>query len=58
MTRQVFEDARASLWFINSYCGKLGVVEEGVLADPLLVDATPLENISLVVACSLESGHP
>jgi imidazolonepropionase-like amidohydrolase len=32
----------------NPYPGKLGVVEEGALADLLLVDGNPLENISLV----------
>jgi imidazolonepropionase-like amidohydrolase len=32
----------------NSYPGKLGVVEEGALADLLLVDGNPLENIKLV----------
>jgi imidazolonepropionase-like amidohydrolase len=34
--------------FINPYPGKLGVVEEGGLADLLLVDGNPLENIQLV----------
>ena len=34
--------------FINPYPGKLGVVEEGALADLLLVDGNPLENIRLV----------
>ena len=33
--------------FINPYPGKLGVVEEGALADLLLVDGNPLENIKL-----------
>ena len=33
---------------INPYPGKLGVVEEGALADLLLVDGNPLENIRLV----------
>ncbi len=33
----------------NPYPGKLGVVEEGALADLLLVDGNPLENIELVV---------
>ncbi len=33
---------------INPYPGKLGVVEEGALADLLLVDGNPLENIKLV----------
>jgi imidazolonepropionase-like amidohydrolase len=34
--------------FINPYPGKLGVVEEGALADLLLVDGNPLENIKLL----------
>jgi imidazolonepropionase-like amidohydrolase len=34
--------------FINPYPGKLGVVEEGALADLLLVDGNPLEDIKLV----------
>jgi imidazolonepropionase-like amidohydrolase len=32
----------------NPYPGKLGVVEEGALADLLLVDGNPLENIALI----------
>jgi imidazolonepropionase-like amidohydrolase len=32
----------------NPYPGKLGVVEEGALADLLLVDGNPLDNIALV----------
>ena len=32
----------------SPYPGKLGVVEEGALADLLLVDGNPLENIGLV----------
>lgn len=32
----------------NPYPGKLGVVEEGALADLLLVDGNPIENIDLV----------
>jgi imidazolonepropionase-like amidohydrolase len=32
----------------NPYPGRLGVVEEGALADLLLVDGNPLENIKLV----------
>jgi imidazolonepropionase-like amidohydrolase len=32
----------------NPYPGKLGVVEQGALADPLVVDGNPLENIDLV----------
>ena len=34
--------------FINPYPGKLGVVEEGALADLLLVEGNPLENIKIV----------
>jgi imidazolonepropionase-like amidohydrolase len=34
--------------FINPYPGKLGVVEQGAIADLLLVDGGPLENIKLV----------
>ncbi len=34
--------------YINPYPGKLGVVEEGALADLLLVDGNPLENIKLI----------
>ena len=32
----------------SPYQGKLGVVEEGALADLLLVDGNPLENIKLI----------
>jgi imidazolonepropionase-like amidohydrolase len=32
----------------NPYPGKLGVVEEGALADLLLVDGNPIENIALI----------
>ena len=32
----------------NPYPGKLGVVEEGALADLLLVDGDPLANLDLV----------
>ncbi len=32
----------------NPYPGKLGVVEEGALADLLLVDGNPMENIKLI----------
>jgi imidazolonepropionase-like amidohydrolase len=32
----------------NPYSGELGVVEEGALADLLLVDGNPLENIELI----------
>lgn len=34
--------------FINPYPGKLGVVEEGAIADLLLVDGNPLQDIKLV----------
>jgi imidazolonepropionase-like amidohydrolase len=34
--------------FINPYPGKLGVVEEGALADLLLVDGNPLDTLDLV----------
>jgi imidazolonepropionase-like amidohydrolase len=34
--------------FINPYPGKLGVVEAGALADLLLVDGNPLEDLNLV----------
>jgi imidazolonepropionase-like amidohydrolase len=34
--------------YINPYPGKLGVVEVGALADLLLVDSNPLEDINLV----------
>jgi imidazolonepropionase-like amidohydrolase len=34
--------------FINPYPGRLGVVEEGALADLLLVDGNPLENLKLI----------
>jgi imidazolonepropionase-like amidohydrolase len=32
----------------NPYAGRLGVVDEGALADLLLVDGNPLENIQLI----------
>ena len=32
----------------NPYPGKLGVVEQGALADLLLVEGNPLENINLI----------
>ena len=32
----------------NPYPGKLGVVEEGALADLLLVDGNPLDNVGLL----------
>jgi imidazolonepropionase-like amidohydrolase len=32
----------------NPYPGKLGVVEPGALADLLLVDGNPLDNLNLV----------
>jgi imidazolonepropionase-like amidohydrolase len=34
--------------FINPYPGRLGVIEAGALADLLLVDGNPLENLDLV----------
>ena len=34
--------------FVNPYPGKLGVIEPGALADLLLVDGNPLENIKLI----------
>jgi imidazolonepropionase-like amidohydrolase len=34
--------------FINPYPGKLGVVEEGALADLLLIDGDPIANIKLI----------
>ena len=34
--------------FINPYPGKLGVIEEGALADLVLVDGNPLEDIKLI----------
>ena len=40
----------------NPYPGKLGVVEEGALADLLLVDGNPLEDIDLVADPSETSG--
>ncbi|HZY86700.1 MAG TPA: amidohydrolase family protein [Gemmataceae bacterium] len=41
-------DLMALSGFINPYPGKLGVVEEGALADLLLVDGNPIENIKLI----------
>ena len=32
----------------NPYPGKLGVVEEGALADLILVDGDPIENLKLI----------
>ncbi|HEU4625431.1 MAG TPA: amidohydrolase family protein [Steroidobacteraceae bacterium] len=34
----------------SPYAGKLGVVEQGALADLLLIDGNPLENIDLIAA--------
>jgi imidazolonepropionase-like amidohydrolase len=34
----------------NPYPGKLGVIEEGALADLLIVEGNPLENINLIAA--------
>jgi imidazolonepropionase-like amidohydrolase len=33
---------------MNPYRGKLGVIEEGALADLVLVDGNPLEDIKLI----------
>ena len=33
----------------NPYQGKLGVIEEGSLADLLVIDGNPIDNIELVV---------
>ena len=41
-------DLMALSGFINPYPGKLGVVEEGALADLLVVEGNPLENLDLV----------
>jgi imidazolonepropionase-like amidohydrolase len=32
----------------NPYPGKLGLVEEGALADLLIVEGNPLENVNLI----------
>src|SRR3984893_799751 len=48
MARADNGDLMALSGFINPYPGKLGVVEEGAIADLLLVDGNPLENIKLV----------
>jgi imidazolonepropionase-like amidohydrolase len=32
----------------NPYPGKLGVIEEGAMADLILVDGNPLDDISLI----------
>jgi imidazolonepropionase-like amidohydrolase len=42
-------DLMALSGLINPYPGKLGVVEEGALADLVLVDGNPIENINLIV---------
>jgi imidazolonepropionase-like amidohydrolase len=34
--------------YINPYPGKLGVIEEGALADLILVDGNPLDNLQIV----------
>ena len=41
-------DLMALTGFINPYAGKLGVVAQGALADLLLVDGNPIENIKLI----------
>jgi imidazolonepropionase-like amidohydrolase len=49
--------------FINPYPGKLGVVEEGALADLILVNGDPLEDLDLVAdaeenfAVIMKDGH-
>jgi len=42
----------------NPYKGKLGVIEEGALADILLIDGNPLEDISLVGGSKQWWGAP
>ena len=41
----------------NPYPGKLGVVEEGALADLLLVDGNPIENIKLIRESDQKFSH-
>jgi len=48
LTLHELGDFDALSGFINPYPGKLGVVEEGALADLLLVDGNPLESTKLV----------
>jgi imidazolonepropionase-like amidohydrolase len=43
-------DLMALSGFINPYPGRLGVVEEGALADLILVNGNPLANLELVAA--------
>ena len=45
--------------FINPYPGKIGVVEEGALADLLLIDGNPLDNLELVAdpGAKFSSGY-
>lgn len=50
MAKSVNGELMALSGFINPYPGKLGVVEEGALADLLLVEGNPLEDLSLVEA--------
>ena len=44
----VFSGKLALSGLRSPYAGKLGVVEEGALADLLLVDGNPIENIKLI----------
>lgn len=39
---------RALVGPCNPYPGKLGVIEEGALADLLAVDGDPIENLKLI----------
>ena len=48
MATSVNAELLASCGARNPYPGRLGVVEEGALADLLLVDGNPLENIQLI----------
>ena len=42
----------------NPYKGKLGVIEEGALADILIVDGNPLEDLSVLGASPKWFGVP
>jgi imidazolonepropionase-like amidohydrolase len=42
---------------LNPYPGKLGIVEEGALADLLLMDGNPLEDLNLVSRQELPRHH-
>ncbi len=50
MATSVNADLLALSGLRSPYPGKLGVVEDGALADLLLVDGNPLENIQLIAA--------